>query len=74
MKPVVDRLRTEYQGTVEFRIFNLDQDPSAGEEADRFGVRYVPTFVFLDSSGEQVDLRVGSLAESDLRGILDGLQ
>ena len=74
MKPVVDRLREEFEGRVEFRIVNFDQDANANEEADRFGVRFVPTFIFLDSDGEQVDMRVGSLAEEELRELLESVE
>jgi thioredoxin-like negative regulator of GroEL len=70
---VVDRLRTEFEGKVEFRVLNFDHDADAEAEADRFDVRYVPTFVFLDSSGEQVDMRVGAMPESELEDLLDSL-
>jgi thioredoxin-like negative regulator of GroEL len=73
MEPVVDRLEQEFEGEIEFRLLNFDHDEDAAAEGDRFGVRYVPTFVFLDSDGEQVDLVVGALPEADLRSKLESI-
>lgn len=71
---MVDRLREEFEGRVEFRLYNLDLDPDASSVADRFDVRYIPTFIFMDSRGNQVDVHVGSLSEDDLRSLLDSLE
>ncbi len=74
MKPVVDRLRTEFDGRVEFRLYNFDHDDDASSVADEYAVRYVPTFIFLDSSGDLVDQRVGAMPEEDLRDLLNSLE
>jgi len=74
MKPVVDRLKPEYEGRVEFRLMNVETDRAADELAGQFGVRFVPTFIFLSSSGEQVRMEVGEIAEADLRAMLDSLE
>jgi cytochrome c-type biogenesis protein len=74
MKPVVDRLSAEYAESVEFRLVNLDTGGSdAAQLADRFGIQYVPTFVFVDETGEIVEQHVGGMEESLLREKLDGL-
>ncbi|GAB4280244.1 MAG: hypothetical protein Kow0056_14410 [Coriobacteriia bacterium] len=70
---MVDRLEQDFDGKVEFRLYNLERDPSANSIADEYGVRFVPTFVFLDSDGNTVDQWVGGLSEDDLRKKLDAL-
>lgn len=75
MKPVVDRLREEFEGRVEFRIMNFDNEPTvANAEADRFGVQFVPTFVFLNSDGTIETQRVGVVPEKEMRSILESLE
>jgi thioredoxin-like negative regulator of GroEL len=74
MAPVVDRLKTEYEGKVEFRLLNADTDPDAASLGARFAVQYVPTFVLLDSDGTQRDMIVGEVSEDDLRAALDALR
>ena len=74
MVPVVDRLKTEYEGVVEFRIINVDSDPEGAQLATTFGLQYVPSFVFLGSDGSQQELLVGELSEEQMRTALDSLQ
>ncbi|MBN2247061.1 MAG: thioredoxin family protein [Coriobacteriia bacterium] len=71
---MVDRLKTEYEGVVEFRIINVESDPEGGRLASGFGIQYVPSFVFLGSDGNQKDLLVGEVSEEQLRASLDALQ
>ena len=73
MKPVVDRLKPEYEGVVEFRLINADQDPDAAALMQQYQAAYVPTFVFLSASGEVVDQAVGAMSEDALRAKLDAL-
>jgi thioredoxin-related protein len=75
MRPVVDRLTTEYTGKVDIKKMSLNgDDPTAEGLATTFGVQYVPTFVFVDSQGAQQGLVVGEVAESTLRAKLDALR
>ena len=74
MAPVVGRLVSEYGDRVEFRLVNVDTDPEGGALAARFGVQFVPSFVFLDADGTQSGMVVGSAAESALRDALDALR
>ncbi len=61
----------EYEGVVEFRLVNAEADPESQALATRFGLQYVPSFVFLHSDGTQRDLVVGEVSEEDLRAVLD---
>ena len=38
MAPVVDRLKTEYEGVVEFRLINVETDTEGAQIANDFGV------------------------------------
>lgn len=74
MAPVVDRLKTEYEGVVEFRLINVETDAEGAQIANDFGVQYVPSFVLLDGDGAQRDLLVGEMTEEQLRAALDALK
>lgn len=74
MKPVVDGLKKEYEGKVEFRTLNVEKDPSGVELANKLGVQYVPTFVYVNSDGTIVNQVVGEQAADDIRTVLDGLK
>jgi thioredoxin-related protein len=75
MKPVVDRLTTDYSGKVDIKKMPLDKgDTTAEQLASTFGVEYVPTFVLVDSKGVRQDLIVGETGEEGLRAKLDALR
>ena len=74
MAPVVDRLTDEYEGTVEIRALNVEEDAAAAELASSFRVQYVPTFVFVNADGTTSETLVGELEESALRDALDALK
>ncbi len=74
MKPVVDRLKQRFEGTVEFRLFNLERDPAASEVADQYGVQWVPTFVLVNTDGSVADTLIGEVAEDELAAALDALE
>jgi thiol-disulfide isomerase/thioredoxin len=75
MKPVVDGLKAEYAGRIEFR--RLDTT-SGNAETDRlanlFQVQYVPTFVFVNADGTTSDLIVGGTTADVLRAKLNALK
>jgi len=72
--PVVDRLKAEYEGIVEFRLINVDTHPEGGALMDKYGAQYVPTFVFLTKDGTVSQMIVGAQKESVLRGALDAIK
>jgi thioredoxin-like negative regulator of GroEL len=75
MKPVVDRLTSDYSGKVDVTKMPLDKDDAAAEKlATTFGVEYVPTFVLVDSKGVRQDVIVGETSEAGLRAKLDALR
>ena len=74
MKPVVDRLRQQYAGRVEFRSYDVTKDLTGISLADRLGAQYVPSFVFFDSQGVKMDMIVGGATEAALKAKLDALR
>ena len=74
MEPVVDRLKDEYEGKVEFRLINVDEDEDGAALMARFGAQYVPTFVFVTSDGVTAGQLVGEVEEDVLREKLDSLK
>jgi hypothetical protein len=75
MKPLVERLKGEYVGKVEFRRYVDSGDPVGDSLAQTFNVQYVPTFVFVNAdgsvSGQPI---VGEVTEAVLRQRLDELK
>ena len=75
MKPLVERLAKEYEGTVETRVYVDSGDPVGDKLAAQLNVQYVPTFVFVNSdgslSGQPI---VGGVSEDVLRKRLDALK
>ena len=75
MKPIVDGLRKQYEGKVEFRIYNVDSPGSEGVElANKMGIQYVPTFVFANADGSIVEQKVGELSKDTLVAKLNALK
>lgn len=74
MKPVVDGLKQEYEGTVEFRLINTDTDPNAQALAAKYGISAVPTFVFLNADGSEAGRLLGEQPEDTMRQRLDALK
>ena len=68
---MVDRLKVDYAGVVEFRLINVDTHPEGNELMARYGAQFVPTFVFLTRDGEVSEMIVGAQKESVLRNALD---
>lgn len=71
---MVDRLKQEYEGTVEFRLYNVETDPEGAEVSQTYGVQVVPTFVFTNADGSLSDQAVGALSEERLRGAIEALR
>jgi len=73
MAPVVDRLKTEYEGIVDFTLYNVDNDSEGQDLAQTYGVQFVPTFVLVNSDGTFSQQLVGEISEDRMRQALDAL-
>lgn len=74
MAPVVDGLIPEYEDSVAIRKYDVDASAEGLELANEYGIQYVPSFVFVSSSGEHVDTIIGEVSESALTSALDDLE
>jgi len=74
MKPLVERLEQDYKDKVEFRKLNVESDQAAIELANKMGIQYVPTFVFVNTNGVTSKSVVGEMTEQNLSSALDALQ
>ncbi len=74
MKPVVDRLKQKYQGKIEFKLYDVDNDAEGSRLMQQFGAKYVPTFVLVNRDGTVSRLKVGEMPESELAAALDALK
>ena len=74
MKPLVEGLEKQYP-TIEFRRLNVDgTDQASSALADKLGVQYVPTFVFVTKDGVSSGLLVGEQPTQALQAGLERLK
>jgi thioredoxin-related protein len=74
MRPVVDRLYETYGESVQFAVLNPNESDEIGDIADEFRVTAVPTFVFVNSEGVEVNRTIGSASEETLAEIIEELE
>ena len=67
MKPVMQRLRDSYKDTLEVIFIDVREDHQTGR---RFGVRMIPTQVFLDKSGKEFHRHIGYYAYEEIAPVL----
>lgn len=63
MIPVLDELTTKYEGKLHVEFINVREDPA---RANEFGVRTIPTQVFIDASGEELYRHLGYMSTEDI--------
>src|SRR5512135_3357330 len=63
MAPVLEELKKEYAGRMQVDFIDVGVDPSAGKS---FDIKLIPTQVFLDASGKEVDRHEGFLSKEDI--------
>jgi len=67
MKPVMEKLRTNYKEKIEVFFVDVRKDK---ETARRFGVYVIPTQVFLDKSGKEFHRHIGFYSYEEIAPIL----
>ncbi len=63
MAPILEELRKEYAGKLKVDFIDVWQDTEA---ARRYGIRVIPTQVFLDASGQEVFRHEGFFPKEDI--------
>ena len=74
MKPLVEGLEKTYGSKVEFRRLNVESDQNAIALANKLGVQYVPTFVFVNADGVVAKTTVGEMRLDALTAAVTSLK
>jgi len=67
MKPVMEKLRANYNGKLEVLFIDVRKDH---ENARRFGVTVIPTQVFLDKNGKEFHRHIGFYSYEEIAPVL----
>jgi thioredoxin 1 len=65
MAPILDGLRQEYQGRFDVEFIDVWQHREAGE---RYGIRVIPTQIFLDAQGIELFRHEGFYSRDEILG------
>lgn len=68
LAPTLETLEKEYAGKVAFEKIDVDQN---SELAGKYGIEAIPTLVYLDALGQEIERTTGIVSETDIRRILD---
>jgi len=63
MMPVLDQLKTEYAGRLGVEFVNVRENP---EEGGRYGIKLIPTQIFIDAAGKELFRHEGFIAKDDI--------
>lgn len=63
MKPILDKLTTDYAGRMEVVFIDVWEDREAGK---RHGIRMIPTQIFYDATGKELARHEGFMSEKDI--------
>jgi thioredoxin-like negative regulator of GroEL len=67
VSPVIDELSKEYEGKVNFYKVNTDEEQ---ELAGIFGIRSIPSLLFIPVTGEP-KMAMGALPKKELKRMID---
>ena len=63
MVPVLEELKTKYPSQLKTIFVHVNEDPDKTQE---FGIRTIPTQIFFDATGKQLELHVGFISTQDI--------
>lgn len=67
MKPVMEKLRTNYRGRLEVIFIDVRKDR---DTARKFGAAMIPTQVFLDKAGKEFHRHIGFFGYEEIEPVL----
>ena len=70
MAPMVESLAGKYAGKIDFYKVDIDQEP---ELASVFGIRSIPTFLFIPMKGNPT-IQMGAMQKEDFEGLIDKIK
>lgn len=65
--PIVKELEKEYEGKVEFKEINVDEEPA---KSSQYGVMSIPTFIIL-KDGKEVGRKIGAMPKAELKKLVE---
>ena len=68
MQPIMKEIAEEYPGVVEVIFHDLYKDRTIGQ---KYGIRVMPTQVFLDADGREFFRHEGFYPKAELKAMLD---
>jgi thiol-disulfide isomerase/thioredoxin len=74
MKPLVEGLEKQYADKIEFRRLNVETDQAGVALANKMGVQYVPTFLYVNSNGIVAKQIVGAQTVEQMTQQIDQLK
>lgn len=63
MVPVLEELETNYANQLKTIFVQVNEEP---EKIREFGIRTIPTQIFFDATGKQIELHVGFISTEDI--------
>ena len=63
MQPVMREIAKEYKGTIQVVFYDVWKTPDYGK---KYGIKLIPTQVFMDKDGKEVFRHVGFFAKEDI--------
>jgi thioredoxin 1 len=70
MAPIIAELQAEYAGRASIVFIDVWEHP---EQAQRFGIRSIPTQIFYDKQGKEIKRHVGFLDKNSIVALFDEL-
>ena len=67
MKPVMQEIAEEYKGKIQVVFYDVRKDPRPSR---KYGIRLIPTQVFIDSKGNEIFRHVGFFSKEDIVNML----
>jgi thiol-disulfide isomerase/thioredoxin len=67
MQPIMKEVAAEFPEDVQVVFYDVWKDPAPGRE---YGIQLIPTQVFIDANGREVDRHVGFFAKEELVAVL----
>jgi thioredoxin 1 len=65
MAPILEELKKEYAGRLQVDFIDVWKNP---EEAERYGIKLIPTQIFFDASGKERFRHEGFISKEDILG------
>ncbi len=67
MQPIMKEVAAEFADDVQVVFYDVWKDPEPGR---KYGIQLIPTQVFVDAAGKEVDRHVGFFAKEELVAVL----